>query len=233
MPGLRRPRSGHGPRIRERRRRGRLRAATSLYQSLPPAPDPDQADQPGEGQLLLFSDSRQAAAFFAPYLEISYETVQRRRLILEGMGRAAREESADVSDLAFPRGQGRGRGARLPRKMTAQERKRHTALWVMQELVTRGPPVSRRPWTDPGAPGSEAELAASQGITALGLDDTESLGSARGAGPHCAATGCGQHARGCRGQRRGVSTPGADPSSSGNRRGVQAQGDQLVSQPEG
>ena len=64
--------------------------STSLYQALPPATDPEQADQPGEGRkLLLFSDSRQAAAFFAPYLEKSYETIQYRRLILEGLQRAA------------------------------------------------------------------------------------------------------------------------------------------------
>ena len=68
--------------------------STSLYQALPPAPDPEQADQPGEGRkLLLFSDSRQAAAFFAPYLETSYEAIQHRRLILQGL--RARDGTAE------------------------------------------------------------------------------------------------------------------------------------------
>ena len=89
--------------------------STSLYQALPPAPDPEQADQPGEGRkLLLFSDSRQAAAFFAPYLETSYETVQHRRLILEGLQRAAARRGSERRRPRLPRGQGRGRGARLP-----------------------------------------------------------------------------------------------------------------------
>ena len=62
---------------------------TSLYQALPPAADETQADQPGQGRkLLLFSDSRQAAAFFAPYLETSYATLQHRRLILDALSRA-------------------------------------------------------------------------------------------------------------------------------------------------
>ena len=76
--------------------------STSLYQSLPPAPDPDQADQPGEGRkLLLFSDSRQAAAFFAPYLETSYETIQHRLFILQGLERAAAGGEVSVGDLAY------------------------------------------------------------------------------------------------------------------------------------
>ena len=45
--------------------------ATALYQALPPADD--LAGRPGGGRkLLAFSDSRQAAAFFAPYLEASH-----------------------------------------------------------------------------------------------------------------------------------------------------------------
>jgi ATP-dependent helicase YprA (DUF1998 family) len=149
--------------------------STSLYQMLPPAPDPDQADQPGEGRkLLLFSDSRQAAAFFAPYLEASYETIQHRRLILEGLRRAARYESASISDLAYHVAKAADEAHVFPRKMSAQERQRHTALWVMQELVTiedrqslegRGlvrVGLERNPsWQLP------------KGLTALGLDETE------------------------------------------------------------
>ena len=54
-----------------------------------------EADQPGQGRkLLLFSDSRQAAAFFAPYLETSYETIQHRRLILEALSGATADDEA-------------------------------------------------------------------------------------------------------------------------------------------
>ena len=42
---------------------------TSLYQALPPDLDRSRADRPGRGRkLLFFSDSRQMAAYFAPYL---------------------------------------------------------------------------------------------------------------------------------------------------------------------
>ena len=147
--------------------------STSLYQALPPAPDPDQADQPGEGRkLLLFSDSRQAAAFFAPYLETSYERIQHRRLIWEGLRRAAADEPATVSDLAHHVAKAAERAHVFPRKMSAQERRRQTALWVMQELVTtedrqslegRGlirVTLDRKPgWRLPSA------------LTALGLDE--------------------------------------------------------------
>ena len=69
--------------------------STALYQALPPSVEAEQADQPGQGRkLLLFSDSRQAAAFFAPYLQASYQTIQHRRLILDGLERATRDGDA-------------------------------------------------------------------------------------------------------------------------------------------
>jgi len=75
---------------------------TALYQALPAADDDAEADLPGQGRkLLLFSDSRRAAAFFAPYLETSYQTIQHRRLIAEALSRAAADEAAHVDDVAY------------------------------------------------------------------------------------------------------------------------------------
>lgn len=60
--------------------------ATSLYQSLPPSEEASAAGQVGEGRkLLCFSDSRQDAAFFAPYLERTYHRALDRSLILRAL----------------------------------------------------------------------------------------------------------------------------------------------------
>ena len=61
--------------------------ATALYQSLPA--EPPRADRMlgiGEGRkLLAFSDSRQDAAFFAPYLDRTYARAVQRRLIWQAL----------------------------------------------------------------------------------------------------------------------------------------------------
>ena len=77
--------------------------ATSLYQNLPPSADAHDGQRPGEGRkLLAFSDSRQAAAYFAPYLEDSYGRLQRRRLIAQGLLAAhADEEPVAIEDVVF------------------------------------------------------------------------------------------------------------------------------------
>jgi hypothetical protein len=60
--------------------------ATTLYQDLPPAAMGQHSNLPGEGRkLMVFSDSRQQAAFFAPYLEDSYERILWRRLLLKAL----------------------------------------------------------------------------------------------------------------------------------------------------
>ena len=78
-----------------------------------------------------------------------------------------------VGDLAYHVVKAADEAHVFPRKMTAQERQRETALWVMQELVTledrqslegRGlirVNLGRRSWQLP------------KGLTALGLDETE------------------------------------------------------------
>lgn len=58
--------------------------ASSLFQLLPPAPGSE--DSVGAGRkLLTFSDSRQAAAYAAPYLERHFSKLVERRLMLEGL----------------------------------------------------------------------------------------------------------------------------------------------------
>lgn len=68
--------------------------ATALYQCLPPEDPPDgQVTAIGEGRkLLTFSDSRQDAAFFAPYLDRTYSRAVQRRLIWEALDRNRAEE---------------------------------------------------------------------------------------------------------------------------------------------
>jgi ATP-dependent helicase YprA (DUF1998 family) len=109
--------------------------ATALYQALPA--DPDQAGRPGGGRkLLAFSDSRQAAAFFAPYLEASHALVQQRRLIIDGLARAtAREPRCTVDDLIEAVAAAAGEAGVFGRRESRQGRRRETARWVMRELV--------------------------------------------------------------------------------------------------
>lgn len=61
--------------------------ATQLYSQLPPAPSDEVVSAlPGQGRkLLIFADSRQDAAFMAPYLERTANNILYRRLILQMM----------------------------------------------------------------------------------------------------------------------------------------------------
>jgi ATP-dependent helicase YprA (DUF1998 family) len=109
--------------------------ATALYQALPP--DEELADRPGGGRkLLTFSDSRQAAAFFAPYLESSHALVQQRRLILDGLARAtAHDPFCTVDDLVEQTAAEAGRAGVFSRRESRQGRRREAARWVLRELV--------------------------------------------------------------------------------------------------
>ena len=110
---------------------------TALYQNLPTADDPHGAMWPGEGRkLLAFSDSRQAAAYFAPYLEDSYSRLQRRRLISQGMLAAhADEEPIGIDDLVFRTHKQASRVKNFAARMTAQQATRVVAPWVMAEVL--------------------------------------------------------------------------------------------------
>lgn len=77
--------------------------ADALYNELSAAPiephlsaEDQAAYQPGQGRkLLIFADSRQDAAFFAPYLERNHETILRRQLIYQVLAKHQDEARAD------------------------------------------------------------------------------------------------------------------------------------------
>ena len=110
---------------------------TALYQNLPVADNPHGAMLPGEGRkLLAFSDSRQSAAYFAPYLEDSYARLQRRRLISQGMLAAHADEGpVAVEDVVFKTRAKAQAVKHFPTRMTAQQSTRVVAPWVMAEVL--------------------------------------------------------------------------------------------------
>ncbi len=68
--------------------------ATSLYQSLPPVASAGRRAVAEGRKLLMFSDSRQDAAFFAPYLARTYGRALERRMVW-------RQLSADTEPFLF------------------------------------------------------------------------------------------------------------------------------------
>lgn len=112
--------------------------ATSLYQSIPASDDPRDIGRPGEGRkLLMFSDSRQAAAHFAPYLEDSYRRLQRRRLIHQGLEAAgAGDEPVNIADLRFHVRRSAERVQHFTPGMTSAQQEREIAPWVMAEVAS-------------------------------------------------------------------------------------------------
>jgi hypothetical protein len=112
--------------------------ATSLYQLLPPATDERAATLPGQGRkLLVFADSRQDAAFFAPYLERTYQQILRRRLILKALsedreGRSGRLRLQDLVSRVLQEAEGAGF---FTAEQSYDERTNLVRLWLMQEFT--------------------------------------------------------------------------------------------------
>ncbi|MDQ1247993.1 MAG: hypothetical protein QG597_2365, partial [Actinomycetota bacterium] len=152
--------------------------ATSLYQQLPPGP-PALRDQPGEGRrLLAFSDSRQAAAFFAPYLETTYGRIQQRAMVLEGIRRAGEDAGgpAMLDDVIHHIVASADESEYFARRTARQQKLREAGTWLAADLVAvderqslEGLGLVRVTWDRPDA------LVLPPAFGALGMDDEESL----------------------------------------------------------
>lgn len=89
-------------------------------------------------QLLVFSDSRQDAAFFAPYFERTYENIMRRRLILVAARELASENerfAADGIDLVSLAGRV-GRKFEIDLKIPSQDAVREAWKSLFYEIQT-------------------------------------------------------------------------------------------------
>ena len=96
------------------------------------------ASAPGAGrQLLVFSDNRQAAAFFAPYLTRTYGQILRRRLILQTVEEHQHQVIAQqwqVQDLVTPL-QRTAQAMGLFEGASLQEQESEAWKWVLYELL--------------------------------------------------------------------------------------------------
>lgn len=117
--------------------------ASALYEQIPPANDEKFANIPGEGRKLLnFTDSRQNAAFFAPYLERAHMRSLRRALIVKTL-KSIRQATSDpirLQDLVQPlMNQAQQIGLFSP-KESPMDRQQRMAIWLMLDFT----PLDRR-----------------------------------------------------------------------------------------
>lgn len=89
-------------------------------------------------QLLVFSDSRQAAAFFAPYLNRTYNQILRRRLILQTLEENRTdvlENRWHVQDLISPLLKLAHRYGLVDEDMSETEQRNELWRWVLYEFL--------------------------------------------------------------------------------------------------
>lgn len=109
---------------------------TALYPELP-APSADQANMPGGGRkLLAFSDSRQQAAFFAPYLEDSYGRLLQRRILFTAIQKGQfGGQAPGVVDIVALTSNLASQAGVFGSADTALTRQRTAETWLQAELM--------------------------------------------------------------------------------------------------
>lgn len=113
--------------------------ATSFYQALPPETTGAAAEYAGQGRkLLFFSDSRQMAAYFAPYLQDTHQRLSHRRLIMQGLQHwpAAEDDDATLEDVVEATSRAAKRAQTFHEDDSRSTRRNAVSLWSMQETIS-------------------------------------------------------------------------------------------------
>jgi len=111
--------------------------ATTLYQRIPPSIRGEEREFWGAGRkLLLFSDSRQDAAFFAPYLKNTYFQFMRRRLILNSVSHSKFSEGYRLDDFTDEIYNYLRKREFFPYSMSRMEQRKLISKWVIGEIVS-------------------------------------------------------------------------------------------------
>jgi ATP-dependent helicase YprA (DUF1998 family) len=109
--------------------------ATSLYQSLADSSIPEMRSKIGGGRKLLsFADSRQDAAFFAPYLDRTYGRAVERRLIWDYLQRHP-DDDAQFDDMVTPIRKAAERALVLDPDSSGPSRTVAVQTWLTREVL--------------------------------------------------------------------------------------------------
>lgn len=110
---------------------------TSLFQLLPEAEDDELANKIGAGRkLLTFSDSRQAAAFAAPYLEATYNRLMELRILFETLQLEDFSEAGTIDRWISKGAEVAVKHRALKHRLSNSERQDHVGPWVFSELAS-------------------------------------------------------------------------------------------------
>jgi len=117
--------------------------ASALYGQIPPSGDERLSNVPGEGRKLLnFTDSRQNAAFFAPYLERAHLRSLRRALIVKTLRYMSQVTSDHIrlQDLVQPLMNQAKQIGLFKKEDSPMQRQEKMSIWLMLDFT----PLDRR-----------------------------------------------------------------------------------------
>ena len=119
--------------------------ATTLYQHIPPSKNENHKLKPGGGRKLLnFTDSRQKAAFFAPYIERVHQRNLHRRMIYGVLDNPNYHSSLPMSlrEMMYALQREYEKANLFGQEIREEEKEEKVASWVMKEFSPLGRRIS-------------------------------------------------------------------------------------------